>query len=263
MKRTAMKRSSSTQRKAESKRSSTLQRRRLTPQEKAQHDTVREEVFRRDGYRCRLAGVSGAGRCFGPLTYHHRRKNGQGGLYTVSNGATLCAHHNDELEANVKLVAIAKAMDPPLVLDKHGADVERFWSYVDRAGPVPKWNPDLGACWLWTGGVLGVGYGSFSVNGATLYAHRYSLGLLEQLLAGLEVDHLCRVPLCVRPDHLEQVTPAENRRRQALARPVPIKCQRGHRFTKANTGRSSAGRRRCLTCKAMTPEERAAEKVKA
>lgn len=36
--------------------------------------------------------------------------------------------------------------------------------------------------------------------------------------SGLELDHLCRNPTCVRPDHLEAVTHAENIRRSARAK---------------------------------------------
>lgn len=72
--------------------------------------SVRAAVFARDGYRCRLADVDGAGRCFGGLTFHHVRKESQGGVYTVDNGASLCAHHNDELEANADLAAIARRL---------------------------------------------------------------------------------------------------------------------------------------------------------
>jgi len=40
---------------------------------------------------------------------------------------------------------------------------------------------------------------------------------------GLEFDHLCKVTLCVRPDHVEPVTHDENMRR----RRKPY-CKRGH-----------------------------------
>jgi len=35
---------------------------------------------------------------------------------------------------------------------------------------------------------------------------------------GLHLDHLCANPPCVRPDHLEPVTQAENNRRAAQRR---------------------------------------------
>lgn len=58
---------------------------------------VREAVFQRDGYRCQ-APAGFAGSCFGPLTFHHLLKASQGGDYTVTNGLTLCAHHNGAVE---------------------------------------------------------------------------------------------------------------------------------------------------------------------
>ena len=49
-------------------------------------------------------------------------------------------------------------------------------------------------------------------------AHRYSLVLAgHTLTAGLTIDHLCRVRLCVNPAHLEEVTYGENLRRAAEA----------------------------------------------
>lgn len=94
--------------------------------------------------------------------------------------------------------------------------VERFWEKVDKDGPIPDARPDLGPCWLWTGAPNGAGYGSFGMGGAanTVGAH-----VAACLLAGIDVpkgyepDHLCRVKLCVRLDHIEVVSAAENKRR--------------------------------------------------
>lgn len=71
-------------------------------------------------------------------------------------------------------------------------------------------------CWLWTGPLTPSGY-------AANVAHR---GIYQRLIGpvpdGLELDHLCRVRHCVRPDHLEPVTRAENvRRAHAAAREEP------------------------------------------
>jgi hypothetical protein len=35
---------------------------------------------------------------------------------------------------------------------------DRFWSYVDKNGPVSEHRPDLGPCWIWTGSKT-LGYG--------------------------------------------------------------------------------------------------------
>ena len=55
-----------------------------------------------------------------------------------------------------------------------------------------------------------------------VYAHR---ALYENVNGpvpyGLQLDHLCRVPSCVNPDHLEPVTPAENCRRGVRTKLTP------------------------------------------
>ena len=76
-------------------------------------------------------------------------------------------------------------------------------------------EPNTG-CWLWMGTVTAGGadpYGRFW-NGRMAYAHRVSFELFKgPIPEGLVIDHLCRTPACVRPEHLEAVTPKENTRR--------------------------------------------------
>lgn len=72
-------------------------------------------------------------------------------------------------------------------------------------------------CHVWTGAKQtreGICYGKVSVGGKTLLAHRYVYTIeVGPIPDGHHLDHLCEVPLCVRGDHLEPVTPAENTRR--------------------------------------------------
>ena len=84
---------------------------------------------------------------------------------------------------------------------------QRFWAKVNK-------TPD---CWLWTGGKTGEGYGVFSLHGRDVRAYRYAYELLVGAIqSGLFIDHLCRVPACVNPAHLQPVTPQINSQRQGL-----------------------------------------------
>lgn len=66
-------------------------------------------------------------------------------------------------------------------------------------------------CWLWTGTKNPNGYGRFSHNGRTVQAHRFSYEMhIDTIPPGMQLDHLCRVRHCVRPNHLEPVTQQEN-----------------------------------------------------
>lgn len=85
----------------------------------------------------------------------------------------------------------------------------RFWSKVDKAGPVPTHLPHLGPCWLWTGhnkkGAWPYGAIRTKANGVWSYsvAHRVSWELHNgPIPSGLWALHRCDNPLCVRPDHL-------------------------------------------------------------
>lgn len=70
-------------------------------------------------------------------------------------------------------------------------------------------------CWVWQRAVNENGYGRMPGNQA---AHRvYFERERGPVPDGLEIDHLCRVRACVRPDHMEAVTHAENVRRMYAA----------------------------------------------
>lgn len=117
---------------------------------------------------------------------------------------------------------------------------ERFWIRVHKTD----------GCWVWTGRKLGHGYGLFDNRDdrtRTTLAHRVSYQLVtgKILPSDLPLDHLCRNRCCVRPDHLEPVTTAENNRRAASYR---THCRRGHAYDEANTWRTREGWRTCRTC---------------
>ena len=111
-------------------------------------------------------------------------------------------------------------------------------------------------CWEWTGARDSRGYGNVKVVRQVRKAHRV---IYERLRGPIppdrECDHLCRVPWCVNPEHIELVAHAENVRRGA-ARWVPgarqrakRRCPQGHAYTKANTYvQPSTGGRACRVC---------------
>lgn len=85
---------------------------------------------------------------------------------------------------------------------------ERFWAKVQKGD----------GCWEWLG-PRRRSYGFMWVEGKNLPAHRLAYEFMVGAIPdGLMLDHLCRNKGCVRPDHLEPVTNAENVRRGNAAR---------------------------------------------
>ena len=143
---------------------------------------------------------------------------------------------------------------------------QRFWAKVEFTA----------TCWLWTATLTRKGYGQFyptTTPGvpAHRWAYEFCIGAIPE---GLQIDHLCRVRRCVRPDHLEVVTPRENHRRglaplllaQYLQRLresgeltggaiamrerqwAKLHCPQGHPYDSLNTSITAKGHRNCRTC---------------
>jgi hypothetical protein len=112
---------------------------------------------------------------------------------------------------------------------------ERFWKFVDKDGPVPEGRADLGPCWLWTGHHSTRGYGYFWGNGKEIIAARFAYeSEYGKVPEGLELDHLCKTPPCIRPSHLEPVTHKVNVLRGEGVSAMFARrthCARGHDLT--------------------------------
>jgi hypothetical protein len=139
--------------------------------------------------------------------------------------------------------------DPAKVRRKvqQGPEPDRFWGFVDKTGD----------CWLWTGSLDRKGYGSWTrPEQRKIGAHRFAYQLVVgPIPEGLDLDHLCRVPQCVNPAHLEPVTRQVNIQRGANRNREKTHCKRGHEFTAENIYATKAGGRGCRACRAAYFEE--------
>jgi endogenous inhibitor of DNA gyrase (YacG/DUF329 family) len=74
-------------------------------------------------------------------------------------------------------------------------------------------------CWLWQGNTNRKGYGTIRFRGVSTLAHKaVYLHLYGSVPEGKEIDHICRVRNCVRPDHLQAITHQENVARTIYAK---------------------------------------------
>lgn len=101
--------------------------------------------------------------------------------------------------------------------------LERFWSWVDKDGPL---SPQDGTrCWVWTGALLKPtrtscgGYGMFTPVSPSprIYVHRFAWEHLKgSIPAGKVIDHRPSCPKsCVNPDHLRLATKKQNSENRA------------------------------------------------
>lgn len=148
------------------------------------------------------------------------------------------------------LVPMRRKRTPPL---------ERFTQYLSF--------PPCG-CWIWTGALRkhnGVLYGQFhegrDEDGRPLVppAHRYLFQVINGALSGcLVLDHLCRTPTCVNPDHLDPVSQRINVQR---GNAVKTHCPQGHPYSGANLAVWKEGRR-CRSCRSTQKKVVYAQRLK-
>lgn len=145
--------------------------------------------------------------------------------------------------------------DPLYVARRRITDpMERFWSKVNKDGPLPIGRPELGRCWLWLDRLNNTGYGWFTwpYMRAPQPAHRVAHFLVFGFvpLKPLELDHLCRNRACVNPHHLETVTHLENVRRgeAGIHGRMKTHCPQGHPLVPGNLTKTKRNMRNCLIC---------------
>lgn len=107
-------------------------------------------------------------------------------------------------------------------------------------------------CWLWRP-KRPEQYSMISIKGLYYSTHRVFYALfVAQPHPSQHCDHLCRIPSCVNPAHLEAVTPKENYMRGVSRASLNAKkthCLRGHPLSGENLKIESNGQRECRECK--------------
>ncbi len=102
---------------------------------------------------------------------------------------------------------------PQPYLRGHAAWKSRGPRWIE--GPVPEHRPDLGPCWIWQRALSRAGYAQSSFvkdggqRGELVHRALYKK-YVGPIPDHLVLDHLCRVPACVRPSHCEPVTDRSN-----------------------------------------------------
>lgn len=92
-------------------------------------------------------------------------------------------------------------------------DIARFWSKVNKDGPIPPHRQELGKCWVWVKGKFSFGYGAFWIipQRRNETAHKLSWMMVNGPIPdGKWILHKCDNPACCNPAHLFEGSHQEN-----------------------------------------------------
>jgi hypothetical protein len=134
-----------------------------------------------------------------------------------------------------------------------------FVSMIDRFNDLYSPEPNTG-CWIWLGYLRGIGYGLIASDPDSdskvrrLSAHRASYQMFRgPIPEGLEIDHKCKMPCCVNPQHLEAVPPLVNKERSDSPATINAKkkfCKNGHSLDDPSVYTWNGRKRLCRICRA-------------
>lgn len=129
-----------------------------------------------------------------------------------------------------------------------------FWDNVEKRDD---------GCWWWLRACSN-GYGRVWFGGRQRVSHQVAYELaIGPIPEGKVLDHLCRNPSCVNPEHLEPVRQRTNlaRGRTFVAENLAkTECVWGHPFDTENTYTDKLGKRHCKACRRRRLREYAAKK---
>ena|SRR6266850_7225626 len=118
---------------------------------------------------------------------------------------------------------------------------------------------EVRSCWVWQGALNKEGYARIRVPGfiSKWAIHRASYEVfVGPIPDGLTIDHLCRNPPCINPEHLEPVSMEVNIRRGfgiGMVNQAKTTCHNGHPYVEGSyileqLGDGKTGRR-CVICR--------------
>lgn len=112
--------------------------------------------------------------------------------------------------------------------------IARFWSKVNKNGPIPTHRPELGPCWVWTASLHDRGYGQLGDKNGHYFSHRISWTIENGPIPdGLQILHHCDNRTCVRNDgissHLFIGTQADN---------IQDMCKKGRHYSWFKTNKT-------------------------
>jgi hypothetical protein len=126
-------------------------------------------------------------------------------------------------------------------------------SFVQRITVTPK-------CWYWLFDKPTTYRGVAHYNKRSIPVHRLSYLIFNgELPAGKEIHHVCEIPNCVNPEHLQALTPEDHSKITGNMLRVKFRkdcCKYGHPRDTTEQHITKAGKRLCKLCRIATQERR-------